>query len=66
MMTFLIGKYLREIVERGYAEPQDWTTLGANDRVDKKESRKKNGQALFYIQIALLFPRIDVRSLKCK
>jgi hypothetical protein len=33
----------------------------ANDRVDKKESRKKNSQALFHIQIALdksMFPRI--------
>jgi hypothetical protein len=23
----------------GYAEPEDWTTLNANDRVAKKESR---------------------------
>jgi hypothetical protein len=61
MMTFLIGKDLWEIVETGYAEPKDWTTLNANDRVAKKESRRKNAQALFHIQIALdksLFPRI--------
>ena len=61
MMTFLIGKDLWEIVETGYAEPEDWTTLNANDRVAKKESRRKNAQALFHIQIALdksLFPRI--------
>ena len=61
MMTFLIGKDLWEIVETGYAEPEDWTTLNANDRVAKKESRRKNVQALFHIQIALdksLFPRI--------
>jgi hypothetical protein len=45
----------------GYVEPEDWTTLNANDRVAKKESRRKNAQALFHIQIALdksLFPRI--------
>jgi hypothetical protein len=61
MMTFLIGKDLWEIVEMGYAEPEDWTTLTANDRVAKNESRKKNAQDLFHIQIALdkiLFPRI--------
>jgi hypothetical protein len=59
MMTFLIRKDLWEIVEMGYAKPGDWTTL--NDRVAKKEFRKKNAQALFHIQIALdknLFPRI--------
>ena len=45
----------------GYAKPEDWTTLNANDRVAKKESIRKNAQALFHIQIALdkiLFPRI--------
>ena len=59
MMMFLIGKDLWEIVETGYIE--DWTTLNANDRVAKKESRRKNAQALFHIQISLdksLFPRI--------
>jgi hypothetical protein len=61
MMTFFIGKDLWEIVETGYVEPKYWTTLSENDRVAKKESRKKNAQALFHIQIALdksLFPRI--------
>jgi hypothetical protein len=61
MMTFFIGKFLWEIVEMGYAEPEDWTTLNENDRVAKKESRRKNAQALFHIHIALdkiLFPRI--------
>jgi hypothetical protein len=61
MMTFLIRKYLWEIVEMGYAELEDSTTLTANDKVAKKESRKKNAQALFHIQISLdksLFPRI--------
>ena len=53
MMTFLIRKDLWEIVETGYAEPEDWTTLNANDRVSKKESRRKNAQALFHIQIYL-------------
>jgi len=45
----------------GYTEPEDWTTLNENDRVAKKESRRKNAQALFHIQISLnksLFPRI--------
>jgi hypothetical protein len=45
----------------GYAEPIYWTTLSANDRVAKKESRKKNDQDLFHIQISLdksLLPRI--------
>jgi hypothetical protein len=57
----LIGKYLWDIVEMGYAEPKYWTTLTANDRVAKKESRKKNDQDLFHIQISLdksLLPRI--------
>jgi hypothetical protein len=61
MMTFFIGKFLWEIVETGYAEPEDWTTLNENDRVAKKESRRKNAQDLFHIQIALdksLLPRI--------
>jgi hypothetical protein len=61
MMTLFIGKDLWEIVETGYVEPEDWTTLNANDRVAKKESRRKNAQALFHIHIALdkiLFPRI--------
>jgi hypothetical protein len=61
MMTFLIGKDLWEIVEMGYAELEDSTTLTANDKVAKKESRKKNAQDLFHIQISLdksLFPRI--------
>jgi hypothetical protein len=60
MMTFLIGKDLWEIVEMGYEELEDWTTLTANDRVAKTKSRKKNAQALFHIQISLdkiLFPR---------
>jgi hypothetical protein len=53
MMTFFIWKDLWEIVGMCYAEPKDWTTLNANDRVDKKESRRKNVQALFHIHIAL-------------
>jgi hypothetical protein len=61
MMTLFIGKDLWEIVKIGYAEPEYWTTLNANDRVAKKESRRKNAQVLFHIHIALdkiLFPRI--------
>jgi hypothetical protein len=60
-IDLFIGKDLWEIVETGYAEPEDWTTLTANDRVAKNESRRKNAQALFHIHIALdkiLFPRI--------
>jgi hypothetical protein len=61
MMMFFIGKDLWDIVEMAYTEPEDWTTLTANDRVAKKESRRKNAQALFHIHIALdriLLPRI--------
>jgi hypothetical protein len=45
----------------GLCKPEYWTTLNTNDRVAKKESKRKNAQALFHIQIALdksLFPRI--------
>eukprot|EP00253_Pinus_taeda_P001749 PITA_01749 len=62
MLTFLIGKYVYEIVESGYEEPSDWNTLTTNERITRKQARKKNAQALFHIQIALdksLFLRIS-------
>lgn len=61
MRTILIGKSLSNIVEAGYEEPADWSTLQATASQAKKETKKKNSLTLYRIQFSLnksLFPGI--------
>ena len=61
MKTLLIGKGFWEIVEDGYDEPTDWTTLQGANRTSRREAQKKNSYALYHLQMVMdksIFPRI--------
>ena len=61
IQTLLTGKDLWDIVEDGYVEPADWSSLSADDKKAMKECRSKNSLALSHLQAALdrsIFPRI--------
>ena len=60
MKTLLIGKGFLEIVEDGYDEPTDWTTLQRANRISRREAQKKNSFALYHLQMVMdksIFPR---------
>ena len=61
IQTLLIGKDLWDVVDDGYVEPADWSSLSADDKKAMKECRSKNSLALSHLQAALyrsIFPRI--------
>lgn len=61
MRTLLIGKGLWDIVEEGYSDPLDWTTMGEQAKTAKKLAQKNNYFALYHLQASMgtaIFPRI--------
>jgi len=61
IQTLLTGKDLWDVVEDGYVEPADWSSLSVDDKKAMKECRSKNSLALSHLQEALdrsIFPRI--------
>ena len=61
MKTLIIGKSLWEIVEDGYTELTDWSTLTNPAKVVMKQNQKNNSFALYHLQASMdtaIFPRI--------
>lgn len=62
MKTLFLSYDLWELVENGYAEPNDQDTRSTTEQqAELKEKQKKEAKALYFIQQALddtIFPRI--------
>lgn len=53
MKALLEAQDLWEIVEKGYNEPREETTLSQTQKDSLKESRKRDKKALYFIYQAL-------------
>lgn len=61
MRTYLCSQDLWDIIEEGFATPEDISTLTAAQRKELKENKQKDSKALFTLQQAVtdaIFPRI--------
>ena len=49
IQTLLIGKDLWDVIDDGYVEPADWSSLSADAKKAMKECRSKNSLALSHL-----------------
>ncbi|KAK2966882.1 hypothetical protein RJ640_028892 [Escallonia rubra] len=61
MRTLFVSQDVWELVENGYEDPDDISTLTLAQQEKLRENRKKDAKALYFIQVAVstsIFPRI--------
>ncbi|KAK2977872.1 hypothetical protein RJ640_020216 [Escallonia rubra] len=61
MRTLFVSHDVWELVENGYEDPDDISTLTLAQQEKLRENRKKDAKALYFIQVAVstsIFPRI--------